>query len=321
MKKWLVACLLAIALLFVTTAAMAGHNKANGEYCLGGSYGLLKEYENQHLRRCNDCQEELLENHWVGQEATCMRKAKCGDCTKHFGEYGPHDYDDWTPNGNGTHTRTCKRNCKLDNRTETENCTFSTAPCAEPAACTVCDGVYSTDHDWGWTPNGDQTHTRVCSRDPSHTETEDCGDFWEADCVYPAICSVCRGEYGEADLSNHSWDMWESNGDGTHTRICNRERSHTETEDCFGVSCGETDWCRGCWEMYTASHKFDDSWSSTPDEHWKVCLHCKEPQTKALHSFVEQPDEKHLKSEATCVSVAVYYKACSECGYQLSDTF
>ena len=321
MKKWLVACLLAIALLFVTTAAMAGHTKANGEYCLGGSYGLLKEYENQHLRRCNDCQEELLENHWVGQEATCIRKAKCGDCTKHFGEYGPHDYGDWTPNGNGTHTRTCKRNCKLDNRTETENCTFSTAPCAEPAACTVCDGVYSTDHDWGWTPNGDQTHTRVCSRDPSHTETADCGDFWEADCVYPAICIVCRGEYGEADLSNHSWDMWESNGDGTHTRICNRERSHTETEDCFGVSCGETGWCNDCWEEYTASHKFDDSWSTTPDEHWKVCLHCKEIQNKALHSFVEQPDEKHLKSEATCVSVAVYYKACSDCGYQLSDTF
>ena len=94
-----------MALLFVTTAAMAGHNKANGEYCLGGSYGLLKEYENQHLRRCNDCQEELLENHWVGQEATCIRKAKCGDCTKRFGEYGPHDYGDWTPNGNGTHTR------------------------------------------------------------------------------------------------------------------------------------------------------------------------------------------------------------------------
>ena len=147
MKKWLVACLLAMALLFVTTAAMAGHNKANGEYCLGGSYGLLKEYENQHLRRCNDCQEELLENHWVGQEATCIRKAKCGDCTKRFGEYGPHDYGDWTPNGNGTHTRTCKRNCKLDNRTETENCTFSVAPCAEPAACTVCGGVYSTGHD------------------------------------------------------------------------------------------------------------------------------------------------------------------------------
>ena len=82
MKKWLTACLLAIALLFVATTAMAGHTKANGEYCLGGSYALLKEYENQHLLRCNDCQEEILENHWIGQEATCIRKAQCGGCTK-----------------------------------------------------------------------------------------------------------------------------------------------------------------------------------------------------------------------------------------------
>ena len=41
MKKWLVTCLLAIALLFVATTAMAGHNKANGEYCPSSSYGLV----------------------------------------------------------------------------------------------------------------------------------------------------------------------------------------------------------------------------------------------------------------------------------------
>ena len=319
MKKWLIACLLAMALLFVTTAAMAGHTKKNGEYCLGGSYALLKEYENQHLRRCNDCQEELLENHWVGQEATCIRKAKCGDCTTRFGEYGPHDWGEWKSIGRGAHTRTCKH--KSDH-VDTEDCTFSVAPCDDYSPCTKCGAYSKLGHDWGgWTPNGDKTHTHVCTRDPSHTETENCGDFWEADCTTPAMCWYCRGTHGETDPSKHSWDMWESNGDGTHTRICNRERSHTETEDCFGVSCGETDWCNGCWEIYTASHKFDNSWSSTPDEHWKVCLHCKETQNKALHSFVEQPDEKHLKSEATCVSVAVYYKACSECGYQLSDTF
>ena len=308
-----------MALLFVTTAAMAGHTKKNGEYCLGGSYALLKEYENQHLRRCNDCQEELLENHWVGQEATCIRKAKCGDCTTRFGEYGPHDWGEWKSIGRGAHTRTCKH--KSDH-VDTEDCTFSVAPCDDYSPCTKCGAYSKLGHDWGgWTPNGDKTHTHVCTRDPSHTETENCGDFWEADCTTPAMCWYCRGTHGETDPSKHSWDMWESNGDGTHTRICNRERSHTETEDCFGVSCGETDWCNGCWEIYTASHKFDNSWSSTPDEHWKVCLHCKETQNKALHSFVEQPDEKHLKSEATCVSVAVYYKACSECGYQLSDTF
>ena len=91
MKKWLTACLLAIALLFVATTAMAGHTKANGDYCLGGSYALLKEYENQHLLRCNDCQEEILENHWIGQEATCIRQAQCGGCTARFGDYGPQD--------------------------------------------------------------------------------------------------------------------------------------------------------------------------------------------------------------------------------------
>ena len=321
MKKWLAACLLAIALLFVTTTAMAGHTKKNGDYCLGGSYALLKEYEKQHLRRCNDCREELLEDHFVGNadSASCIVKKKCGGCTQPLG-WGDHDWGDWGSNGNGTSTRTCKR---LGTHTEMEKCTFSVAPCTEPAACTECGASYKLGgHDWGgWTPNGDKTHTHVCTRDPSHTETEDCGDFWEADCTTPAMCWYCRGTYGETDPNQHGWDMWESNGDGTHTRICYRERSHTETEDCFGVSCGETDWCNGCWEIYTASHKFDDSWSTTPDEHWKVCLHCKEIQNKALHSFVEQPDEKHLKSEATCVSVAVYYKACSECGYQLSDTF
>ena len=315
MKKWLAACLLAIALLFVTTTAMAGHTKKNGDYCLGGSYALLKEYEKQHLRRCNDCREELLEDHFVGNadSASCIVKKKCGGCTQPLG-WGDHDWGDWESNGNGTHTRTCKR---LGTHTEMEKCTFSVAPCTEPAACTECGASYKLGgHDWGgWTPNGDKTHTHVCTRDPSHTETEDCGDFWEADCTTPAMCWYCRGTYGETDPNQHGWDMWESNGDGTHTRICYRERSHTETEDCFGVSCGETDWCNGCWEIYTASHKFDDSWSTTPDEHWKVCLHCKEIQNKALHSFVEQPDEKHLKSEATCASPAKYLGTCSDCGF------
>lgn len=155
MKKWLVTCLLAIALLFVATTAMAGHTKANGEYCLGGSYALLKEYENQHLLRCNDCQEEILENHWIGQEATCIRKAQCGGCTARFGDYGPHDWGEWKSNGNGAHTRVCKHNAS---HTETKDCTFSAAPCTVPAACTECGAVYKLGHDWGaWTSNGNKS--------------------------------------------------------------------------------------------------------------------------------------------------------------------
>ena len=324
MKKWLAACLLAIALLFVTTAAMAGHTKANGEYCLGGSYGLLKEYEKQHLLRCNDCQEEILEDHFVGNadSASCIVKKQCGSCTKYLGD-GDHNWGDWEPNGDGTHTRTCTRNCKLNNRTETEECTFSVAPCTAPAACTVCGGVYSTEHDWGgWTPNGDQTHTRVCTRDSSHTDTKDCTDFWDADCTTPAMCGVCRGTYGETDPDGHDWERPHSNGDGTHTYTCFYNSNHTKKEACTtsGPFHGEMDWCDKCGgEMI--SHNFGGSWVSDADGHWKTCLDCEESQTKVPHSFVEQVDEKHLKSEATCVSVAVYYRSCSVCGHHATDTF
>ena len=318
MKKWLTACLLAIALLFVATTAMAGHTKANGDYCLGGSYALLKEYENQHLLRCNDCQEEILENHWIGQEATCIRQAQCGGCTARFGDYGPHDWVEWKSNGNGAHTRVCKHNAS---HTETKDCTFSAAPCTVPAACTECGAVYKLGHDWGaWTSNGNKTHTHTCKRDASHIETENC-NIQEATCRDPARCRECNGEYGSADPSKHEWMYSYSNGDGTHTRMCALDFTHTETSDCSGVRCGETGWCDECHEIYTASHKFNGPWSSNPDKHWRACIYCNEAGSKASHSFVEQPDARYLKSEATCASPAVYYKVCSDCGYQTPSTF
>ena len=321
MKKWLIACLLAMALLFVTTAAMAGHTKKNGEYCLGGSYALLKEYEKQHLLRCNDCREELLEDHFVGNadSASCIVKKQCGSCTKPLG-WGDHDWGDWESNGNGTHTRTCKR---LGTHTEMEECTFSVAPCIEPAACTVCGGVYSTEHDWGgWTPNGDQTHTHVCKRDSSHTKTEDCGDFWEADCTTPATCMVCWGTHGETAPDKHSWNRPSPNYDGTHTYTCRDNPSHTKKEACsgYGLPHGAMDMCERCLGE-TVSHNFGGSWVSDADGHWKTCQECEARQSTVPHSFVEQVDAKHLKSEATCVSAAVYYKSCSECGHHATDTF
>ena len=318
MKKWLVTCLLAIALLFVATTAMAGHTKANGEYCLGGSYALLKEYENQHLLRCNDCQEEILENHWIGQEATCIRKAQCGGCTARFGDYGPHDWGEWKSNGNGTHTRVCKHNAS---HTETKDCTFSAAPCTVPAACTECGAVYKLGHDWGaWTSNGNKTHTHTCKRDASHIETENC-NIREATCTDPAWCRECYGEYGSADPSKHKWMFCHSNGNGTHTRVCSLDSTHTETSDCSGVRCGETGWCDECNGRYTASHKFNGPWLSNPDKHWRACIYCNEAGSRASHSFVEQPDARYLKSEATCISKAVYYTNCSSCYYKGTDTY
>ena len=60
------------------------------------------------------------------------------------------------------------------------------------------------DHDWGkWTANGDGTHTRVCSRDKSHSENGKCSGG-KADCCHKAKCEVCGGAYGSLAPDNHS---------------------------------------------------------------------------------------------------------------------
>ena len=51
-----------------------------------------------------------------------------------------HDFGDWTTNGDGTHTRTCKRyNCTAS---ETDSCSGGTATCVERAVCKACKAVY-----------------------------------------------------------------------------------------------------------------------------------------------------------------------------------
>jgi len=48
--------------------------------------------------------------------------------------------------------------------------------CTTPAICTACGGTLAAlGHEWGpWTSGSDNTHTRACKRDGTHTETKDC---------------------------------------------------------------------------------------------------------------------------------------------------
>ena len=60
-------------------------------------------------------------------------------------------------------------------------------------------------HDWGaWAQNeGEETHTRICKRDASHTETADCTGG-TATCTEKAVCEVCGGAHGEKDPAHHA---------------------------------------------------------------------------------------------------------------------
>ena len=176
----------------------------------------------------------------------------------------------------------------------------------------------ATGHDWGtteytWTPTEDGytcTAKRVCQKDKTHAETESVTAAYavvtEPTCLtdglgrYQASFEADWAEDASKDVTlsalGHDWGAWTSNGDGTHTRNCTKDSSHTEDGTCSGgtATCTERAICDVCGGAYG---------------------------DLAAHDFTaEVAEENYLKSEATCTEPAVYYKSCKACGLTSEDT-
>ena len=122
-----------------------------------------------------------------------------------------HNYGDWMPNGNGTHTKTCSA-CAADaeGHSVTADCSdFNETPHAATCAkgsyttyeCKQCgytyDGAEADDklaHDLSYTDNGDGTHTASCAN-CDFTVTADCYGG-TATCLVKATCEGCGAKYG-----------------------------------------------------------------------------------------------------------------------------
>ena len=94
---------------------------------------------------------------WIAEvPATCKDTGvkahkDCNRCNRHFDESGNeitdltiptndnHDWNAWVSNGNGTHTRTCKRD---SDHKETGTCSGGKATCTSKAVCEVCRTTY-----------------------------------------------------------------------------------------------------------------------------------------------------------------------------------
>ena len=219
-----------------------------------------------------------------GGKATCTQNAVCEFCKAEYGEKLPHDFT----------AETVDAKYLKSAATCTEKAVYykSCAVCGLSSEGTADEATFfsgnALDHDWGaWTQNSDEkTHTRICKRDTSHTETENCHGG-TATCTAKAVCTVCGGEYGEmaahsftaekaeaqylksaatctekaiyykscavcglssegtadeatffsGNALDHDWGAWTQNSDEkTHTRICKRDTSHTETENCIDAN-------------------------------------------------------------------------------------
>ena len=234
----------------------------------------------------------------------CVASSKCKNCDEDVGDIATMTYA-------VTKEPTC-----LEEGTGTYTATFSGAFGFPSQTKDIT--LPATGHDWGtteytWTPTEDGyncTAKRVCQKDKTHAETESVTAAYavvtEPTCLtdglgrYQASFEADWAEDASKDVTlsalGHDWGAWTSNGDGTHTRNCTKDSSHTEDGTCSGgtATCTERAICDVCGGAYG---------------------------DLAAHDFTaEVAEENYLKSEATCTEPAVYYKSCKACGLTSEGT-
>ena len=331
MKKTRVAILFLLLTLFAACLPAAAELPAQIYWpCLGKDrihnligYSAIGNWHHG-LYQCTYCGKSFVpghprEGHSGGTETpTCTTGKTCALCGAEYGVLG-HDWDAWTSNGDGTHTRRCKRsNCDA---VENESCSGGTGTftCTTGKTCALCGAEYGVlGHDWGaWTPNyaSNGTHTRRCKRCNAE-ETGSCSGGY-ATCDTLGMCNTCGGSY----YGGHAWGEWSSAGNGTHTRSCTNYCREVDTAKCTGgkATCTTKAVCEVCDTEYGEK----DPNNHDLVQHAAKAPTCTEPGWNAYDTcsrcnyttYAEQPALKHY---------LVYYKAkdptCTEPGCDAYET-
>lgn len=343
MKKWLIRCLTVLAMVcLIPGIALNAKAVANAfTYCiqckadktcdiLGYVWQSNADPIYHKIRiKCRTCRTENeiiykpFSYHTGGTETpTCTTGKICRLCWSEYGILG-HDWDKWTSNGDGTHTRRCKRsNCDA---VENESCSGGTGTftCTTGKTCEKCGAEYGIlGHDWGaWTSDGDGTHgthTRRCTRCDKE-ETESCSGG--ATCTSPGVCATCGGSY----YGGHDWGEWSSAGNGTHIRNC-KNCYKVDTASCTGgtATCTAKAVCEACGGEYGEkdpnNHALVHPSAKAPTcteigwDAYDLCVRCGYTTRKELpalnHDLV-----RHVAQAPTCTEKGWAYDTCSRCDH------
>ena len=338
MKKTRVAILFLLLTLFAACLPAAAELPAQIEWpCLGKNqvhnfieYVAIGNWHHG-LYQCTYCGKSFVpghprEGHSGGTETpTCTTGKTCALCGAKYGVLG-HDWDAWTSNGDGTHTRRCKRsNCDA---VENESCSGGTGTftCITGKICEKCGAEYGVlGHDWGaWTPNyaSNGTHTRRCKRCNAE-ETGSCSGGY-ATCDTLGMCNTCGGSY----YGGHAWGEWSSAGNGTHTRSCTNYCREVDTAKCTGgkATCTTKAVCEVCGGEYGEkkpnNHALEHRAAKAPTcteigwDAYDRCIRCGYTTRKELPA--QHDLEQHAAKAPTCTEIGWdAYEACSRsgCGY------
>ena len=318
MKKWLIWCLTVLAMVCLIPGIVL---KAAAEtvpvHCLRCGSRETREvrryekydstYHRVYVTECQNCHNDgnvtLLQVHTGGtQGPTCTEGKICEKCGAKY-DIHSHVWGEWTPNGNGTHTRRCKR-CNAE---ETGSCSGGYATCDSLGMCNTCGGSYYGGHAWGeWSSAGNGTHTRRCTNYCREVDTAKCTGG-KATCSAKAVCEVCGKEYGEKDSSNH-------------------DRVHHEAKapTCTDIGWDAYDRCVRC--GYTtrkelpAQYDLKQHAAQAPtctEKGWDAYEACKNCNYTTRKELPAQHDlEQHAAKAPTCTEIGWNaYKTCSRCDY------
>ena len=342
MKKCLVTCLLAIALLFVATTAMAAHIRLNGDYCEGNTFEIRKREKDYHTLYCYRCYDEFTENHWSidtpQYKATCTKVAVCTSCLMSYGEYGPHDWGAWQSRGNNSeHIRHCQRDgCDA---VDTASCSGdSSATCITLGTCSTCGGQYYSAHAFPAGQNwhsDDKNHWLSCT--VCHEAKTKMGAHWfvqgavsvclksAATCVAPAVyytnCDYCyhKGTDTYVDLNNGP-------DPNNHDLVHHDAKAPTCTE----IGWNEYDACQreGCTyttkvELPALKHKLVHHDAKAPTctetgwEEYDTCSRCDYTTKVEIPAPGHDYTEKVVKP--TCEKVGYTLHTCKNCNDSYKD--
>ena len=340
MKKWLVTCLLAIALLFVATTAMAAHIRLNGDYCEGNTFEIRKREKDYHTLYCYRCYDEFTENHWSidtpQYKATCTKVAVCTSCLMSYGEYGPHDWGAWQSRGNNSeHIRHCQRDgCDA---VDTASCSGdSSATCITLGTCSTCGGQYYSAHAFPAGQNwhsDDKNHWLSCT--VCHEAKTKMGAHWfvqgavsvclksAATCVAPAVyytnCDYCYHKGTDTYV-----DPYNGPDPNNHDLVHHDAKAPTCTE----IGWDEYDACQreGCTyttkvEIPALKHKLVHHDAKAPTcteigwEEYDTCSRC-DYTTKVELPALKHKLVHHDAKAPTCTEIGWdEYDTCSRCDY------
>ena len=342
MKKWLVTCLLAIALLFVATTAMAAHIRLNGDYCEGNTFEIRKREKDYHTLYCYRCYDEFTENHWSidtpQYKATCTKVAVCTSCLMSYGEYGPHDWGAWQSRGNNSeHIRHCQRDgCDA---VDTASCSGdSSATCITLGTCSTCGGQYYSAHAFPAGQNwhsDDKNHWLSCT--VCHEAKTKMGAHWfvqgavsvclksAATCVAPAVY------YTNCDYCYHKGtDTYVDPNNGPDPNNHDLVHHDAKAPTCTEIGWNEYDACQreGCTyttkvEIPALKHKLVHHDAKAPTctetgwEEYDTCSRCDYTTKVEIPAPGHDYTEKVVKP--TCEKVGYTLHTCKNCNDSYKD--